>query len=43
VAANTGTGGKVLTNIPLGKFIEDVRTAKFSAPRMGAEYSFSFE
>ena len=44
VAANTGTGGKVLTDSQLGKFIEDVLNAKFSRGDESAsdEYGFNF-
>ena len=44
VAANTGAGGKVLTDSQLGKFIEDVLNAKFSRGDESAsdEYGFNF-
>jgi len=44
VAANTGSGGRVLTDSQLGKFIEDVLNAKFSRGDESAsdEYGFNF-
>jgi putative metalloprotease len=44
VAANTGAGGKVLTDSQLGKLIEEVLSAKFSRNDEAAsdEYGFNF-
>ena len=44
VAANTGSGGKVLTDSQLGKLIEDVLNAKFSRgdESDSDEYGFNF-
>ncbi len=44
VAANTGTGGEILTNSQLGAFIEEVLSAKFSRNDESAsdEYGFNF-
>ena len=44
VAANTGAGGKVLTDSQLGKLIEEVLNAKFSRNDESAsdEYGFNF-
>ena len=44
IAANTGSGGKVLTDSQLGKFVEDVLNAKFSRSDESSsdEYGFNF-